>query len=49
MIELTKDNSGVVLLQNKQVFTKMKFVAKRSKMLGVIGIEKVILNNTKKK
>ena len=49
MIEITKDDTGVVLLQNKQVFTKMKFVAKRSKMLGVIGIEKVILDNSKNK
>lgn len=48
MMELTKDNNGLILLQNKQVFTKMKFMAKRSKVLGVIGIEKVILGNTKK-
>lgn len=48
MMELAIDKTGMVLLQNQSAFTKMKFIAKRSKVLGVIGVEKVTFGNTKK-
>lgn len=41
-LDLTIDETGVVLMQNKQNFNKMSFVAKRSKIFGVIGIERVL-------
>lgn len=44
-VELAFDLNGPVLIQNKQPITKMKFIAKRSRVLGVIGIEKVLFGN----
>lgn len=40
-IEATMDGSDAVMTYNKQSFNRMHFVAKRSPILGVIGIEKV--------
>lgn len=45
VMELAMDKSGPVLIQNKQTFSKMKFIAKKSRVLGVIGIEKVLFGN----
>lgn len=45
VMEMAMDKDGPVLLANKQTFTKMKVVAKRSKILGVIGIEKINFGN----
>ena len=45
LFDLAMELSGPVLIQNKQNFKAMKFVAKRSKVLGVIGIEKVVFEN----
>lgn len=45
VMEMALDKSVPVLIQNRQTFTKMKFVAKRSRVLGVIGIEKVLFGN----
>jgi hypothetical protein len=39
---LAMDKNGPVLIKNKINFTRMKFIAKRSKVFGIIGIEKVI-------
>jgi hypothetical protein len=44
-MQLAIDKTGPVLIQNKQNFSKMNFVAKRSKIFGVIGIEKVLFGN----
>lgn len=44
-MQMAMDKSGPVLIQNKQTFRKMKFIAKRSRILGVIGIEKVLFGN----
>ena len=44
-MDLAMDKTGAVLIQNKQNFSKMNFVAKRSKLFGVIGIEKVVFGN----
>jgi hypothetical protein len=44
-LELAMDKEGPVLIENKNNFTAMKFVAKRSKVFGIIGIEKVIFGN----
>ncbi|MGZ3789976.1 MAG: hypothetical protein ACXVLQ_15675 [Bacteriovorax sp.] len=44
-MELAFDKSGPVLIQNKLNVSKMNFIAKRSKVLGVIGIEKIIFGN----
>lgn len=40
-IEASIDPEGAQMSYNKKEFTKMNFVAKRSGLLGVIGIEKV--------
>jgi hypothetical protein len=45
VMEVAMDKTGPVLIQNRALFTKMKFIAKRSKVLGVIGIEKVLFGN----
>ena len=45
VMELAMDKSGPMLIQNKLEFSKMNFIAKRSKVLGVIGIEKVEFGN----
>ena len=44
-MDIAMDMTGPVLIQNNQNFSLMKFVAKRSKIFGVIGIEKVIFGN----
>ncbi|MBC7540825.1 MAG: hypothetical protein H7281_18535 [Bacteriovorax sp.] len=44
-MQLAIDKTGPILIQNKQNFSKMNFVAKRSKVFGVIGIEKVVFGN----
>ncbi|MDD4973153.1 MAG: hypothetical protein PHY93_02325 [Bacteriovorax sp.] len=44
-MDLATDKTGPVLIQNKQNFSKINFVAKRSKVFGVIGIEKVVFGN----
>lgn len=41
-IQLSMDKEGPMLIRNKVRFSKMKFIAKKSKVLGVIGIEKVV-------
>lgn len=45
VMEMAMDESGMILVKNKLKFTKMKFIAKRSRVLGVIGIEKVLFEN----
>ena len=40
-IEARMDGADAVMTYNKQPFNRMHFVAKRSAILGVIGIEKV--------
>lgn len=40
-IEVRMDSGEAVMTYNKQAFNRMHFVAKRSPILGVIGIEKV--------
>lgn len=40
-IEATMDGGDAVMTYNKQPFNRMHFVAKRSPILGVVGIEKV--------
>ncbi len=45
MMDLAIDKNGPVLIQNKIQFHKMNLVAKRSKVFGVIGIEKVKFEN----
>ena len=42
-VAMTKD--GVELIHSNSTFTNMKFIAKRSKVLGVIGIERVEFGN----
>lgn len=42
VMEMAIENSKPVLIQNKMNFSKMKFIAKRSRVFGVIGIEKVL-------
>lgn len=44
-MELALDTVGPNLFHDKKIFKKMKFIAKRSKVLGVIGIEKVIFED----
>jgi len=44
-MEMAMDKSGPILLKNNQKFSKMKFIAKRSRVFGVIGIEKVLFGN----
>jgi hypothetical protein len=44
-MEIAMDKSGPILLQNKKQFTKMNVIAKRSKLLGIIGIEKINFGN----
>jgi hypothetical protein len=40
-IDLSKTNTSWALSNNKIDFTNMKFIAKRSKLLGVIGIDRI--------
>lgn len=40
-LDMYKTNNGLTLANNKVEFNKMKFIAKRSKLFGVIGIEKI--------
>lgn len=44
-IEARMDGSDAVMTYNKKPFSRMHFVAKRSPILGVIGIEKVNFMN----
>ena len=44
-MDVVMDKDGPILIQNKVQFKNMKFIAKRSKLLGVIGIEKVNFGN----
>ena len=44
-MDIAMDMTGPVLIRNKQNFSQMKFIAKRSKVFGVIGIEKIIFGN----
>jgi hypothetical protein len=44
-MELAMDKNGPILIQNKIIFNKMNIVAKRSKVFGIIGIEKVNFGN----
>ena len=39
--DLVMDKSGPILIHDKSPFGKMKFIAKRSKVFGVIGVERV--------
>lgn len=44
-MDVSKNNQGnIILLSNKNEFNKMKFIAKRSKVFGVIGIEKIVFS-----
>ena len=43
--DLAMDKEGPVLIHEKDNFSKMKFIAKRSKVFGVIGIERVEFGN----
>lgn len=45
VLEMAINKSRPELIQNKVPFNKMKFIAKRSRVLGVIGIEKVLFAN----
>ena len=42
-VAITKD--GIELIHNNTSFSRMKFIAKRSKVLGVIGVERVEFGN----
>ncbi len=44
-MELAMDQNGPILMINNQSFTKMNIIAKRSKVFGVIGIEKINFGN----
>lgn len=44
-MDLAIDKEGPVLIHDKKSFSKMKFVAKRSKIFGIIGIEKILFGN----
>lgn len=44
-MEMAMDKSGPILLKNNVSFSNMKFIAKRSRVFGVIGIEKVLFGN----
>lgn len=44
-MELAMDKSGPVLIADKQNFSKMNIVAKRSKLFGIIGIERIGFGN----
>ena len=44
-MELAMDKNGPALFKDGKVFTKMNFIAKRSKVFGVIGIEKIQFGN----
>lgn len=43
-IDLARKDSGFDLAHDKTEFKNMKFIAKRSKILGIIGIEKVVFS-----
>ncbi len=45
VMELAMDKDGPVMISNKQEFRKMHFIAKRSKVFGIIGIERVVFGN----
>lgn len=45
VMEVAMDKDGPVLISNKQNFKHMHFVAKRSKVFGIIGIERVVFGN----
>lgn len=42
--EMAMDKKGPVMVYEKQEFSQMKFIAKRSRVLGPIGIEKVLFS-----
>jgi hypothetical protein len=42
--DLAMDKAGPVMVYNKQEFHQMKFIAKRSPILGPIGIDKVLFS-----
>lgn len=42
--DLAKSNEGFKLFNKNVEFNEIKFIAKRSKVLGVIGIEKVVFS-----
>jgi len=42
--EIAMDKNGPVMVYAKQEFSQMKFIAKRSRVLGPIGIEKVLFS-----
>ncbi|MDO9181656.1 MAG: hypothetical protein Q7U04_04570 [Bacteriovorax sp.] len=44
-MELGMDKEGPVLVKDKVKFEKMKFIAKRSKVFGVIGVERVVFGD----
>lgn len=41
VLEIAKLNNGFGLFYNKTEYKNLKFIAKRSRVLGVIGIEKI--------
>lgn len=43
-IDLAMDKQGPIMIYEKQEFSQMKFIAKRSRVLGPIGIEKVLFS-----
>ncbi len=44
-MELSMDKSGPILQKNQKNLRNINFIAKRSKVLGVIGVEKVVFGN----
>lgn len=42
--EIAMDKKGPVMVYNKNEFSQMKFIAKRSRVLGPIGIETVLFS-----
>jgi hypothetical protein len=42
--EIAMDKNGPVMVYDKQEFSQMRFIAKRSRILGPIGIEKVLFS-----
>jgi hypothetical protein len=42
--DVAMDKNGPMMVYNKQQFSQMRFIAKRSPIFGPIGIEKVLFN-----
>ena len=44
-LDLAKKGAGLVVSHNKADFKSMKIIAKRSKIFGIIGIDKILFSN----